>query len=174
MKKILSAILLIAIVYDTCGYYLCFRMMQQEVRKEIRKEIRSRISKEDLTRICIPVNNKTAIRWIKENKEFVYNQDLYDIVSIEVKNDAIVYYCINDIKEKQLIRDFEKLSKNKVNAPRSKTQLNLNFLLVFFFQSSENSLYDVPKEFRFPDLFHFYTSAIKDILSPPPEYSILT
>jgi hypothetical protein len=149
-------------------------MKQHEARKEIRKEIRSRISKEYLTRICIPVSNKTAIRWIKENKEFVYNQDLYDIVSIEVKNDAVVYYCINDLKEKQIIKDFEKISKNKVNAPSSKTQLNINLLLILFFQSPENSYSDVPKEFRFPELFHFYISAIKDILSPPPEYSILT
>ncbi|NPA67836.1 MAG: hypothetical protein GXO50_04415, partial [Chlorobi bacterium] len=113
MKKIVSAVFVFLFLFNIAGYYLWFGLQRYEIRKDVKTEIkkRMRLKKEALTLIIISEENKNEVLWIKIGKEFKYRGALYDVVSFEQKNGKKYYYCINDVKEKQLIEQFLKTHK---------------------------------------------------------------
>jgi hypothetical protein len=113
--------------------------------------------------------DKSAIRWIRENKEFIYNQEMYDVVKTKTENGTVYYYCINDSKEKQLISDFDKLSKKKTDASKSKSLIKSYNPQFYFFQTPDIQHFVITSEIHFQVPVHFYKSATRDILTPPPE-----
>ncbi len=109
--------------------------------------------------------------WVREGKEFRYNDEMYDILKSEISNGKVVYYCVRDKDEKELEASFEKLlKKNQDNQGRSKN--NSLKELSKYFPTAEIEIPSVQKKFDFNSYSSgFYKSIKKDILSPPPEIS---
>ena len=103
--------------------------MQYKIQKEVKQKIRKGLRDEDLSIIVVSVNDESEINWIKPQKEFRYKGEMYDVVNIKIENQKKYYYCIWDVKEKQLIANYNKTNNNKQNKERIKRISNI---LLFF------------------------------------------
>ena len=134
----------------------------------VRKQIRTGIRDSDLHVISIPVEGSDAIKWIKENKEFTFKGELYDVVRRENKEDAILFYCLKDSKEKSLIAAFNQ-----------KTRREHDFSRTFKKIISQSYVIHTIKHFLFNHQYRIlssyysflYKSRKLEIHSPPPDVS---
>lgn len=108
MKKLLVLLLLSTFLYNQVGYFIAFKLEQYEVRKEIKRRLKNSVPQGELTIIAVNSNNRHEIQWVKEGKEFIYNDSFFDVVKLEENGDEIIYHCINDTQEKQLFVDLDK------------------------------------------------------------------
>jgi len=113
--KIIALFLLLGIyLYITVGYTCSFFILRYKLKKEIKKLIKSSLSEKDLEVIRINKTELQNIKWKERGKEFVYKNNMYDIVKIENRGDCTVYYCINDKKEKELFSDLDNYVNNNM------------------------------------------------------------
>ncbi len=167
MKKNISIILfLLLFVFLSSGYFVYFKILQINIKQDIKLNIRNGLKDEDLTLIIIPADNKDDIIWTKKNKEFRFNDNIYDIVRFEVKNNKIFYYCINDIKERQLISSFSNIhQKNNILLRNLKRVIFNKFISnISVFVKNLNKM-----DISFPIYSDNYKSLIIKILPPPPQ-----
>ncbi|NOZ35224.1 MAG: hypothetical protein GXO80_07995 [Chlorobi bacterium] len=168
MKKYTSLILLIIILFVSNEYYLYFKYLQYNIHQEVKQEIKKGLDEKDLTLIIVPFNNEKEIIWTKKNKEFKYKGSMYDIVKTKIKNKKNYYYCINDIKEKQLITSF---SKN--NRRRKRTLYKIKQVLnnKYFFEKFSFQAAISKSDIYFCEHQQFYNSQTIEVLSPPPKFN---
>ena len=112
-KRYLSAALLLIFLFNVGGYFFYFKFLQYKLQKEIKQEIRSGLKEDELLLIIVPINEKNQITWVKKNKEFLYQGEMYDIIKTKNQNQKTYYYCINDLREKNLIANFNKNHNSK-------------------------------------------------------------
>ena len=84
------------------------------------------IPKSSLTCIIANPENLTKIEWERADKEFSFEGNLYDIVSIEVVSGITHYYCLNDQAETQLENKIAQL----LNSQNESVPLNGNAKLL--------------------------------------------
>ncbi len=166
MRKLISITLVFTFLFNIGGYYLWFSVIQYGIQKEIRGEIAAGVKDEDLTLIVISDNEESEIIWIKPNKEFRYNGEMYDVVKIKDLPGKKQYYCINDTKEEQLIAAFDKTHNTK---KESEKKVKRTFNYSFYLQPSIINKLVYPIGFTFPPINNFYTSSATEIHSPPPK-----
>ncbi|TWI80389.1 hypothetical protein IQ13_3066 [Lacibacter cauensis] len=85
------------------GYYFLYTFQQKQLKREMKKEMLAGISFSELE-VIDPSAAGTSFRWEEENKEFYLHDELYDIVEVRKEGTKTLYYCINDKKEKQLLK----------------------------------------------------------------------
>lgn len=107
MKSTVSFFLLIIFLFNTIGYFVVFKISQNQIRKEVKREIKMRLNDSDLHSIVFNKNELKKINWVKTDKEFVFGNELYDIVRTTDTGTTITYYCINDKQEEQLFTNLE-------------------------------------------------------------------
>ena len=108
MKKAISIVLLGIFLFNTTGYYVFFKIAQIEIKKEIKKEIKLSLQNDELTVITFLNSNINTIHWIENNKEFIYHNQMFDIV----KSSTIMkqHFIVLTINRK---RNYFKISKYK-------------------------------------------------------------
>ncbi|MCX6232259.1 MAG: hypothetical protein NTZ33_12030 [Bacteroidetes bacterium] len=169
MRKYISYISLFIILFNIGGYYIWFSVQQFRIQREIEVSIIKELKDKDLILIEVANNQKSEIRWIEPDKEFDLNGEMYDVVRIKFQKDRISYYCINDVKEEELIAKFK-------NTHNKKKEIDKNIKYVFNFQffqqqhSIINNKYS--SDFIFPSLVLLYKSKSIEIKSPPPKFII--
>lgn len=124
--------------------------------------------------MCFTKNEYENIRWEKQNKEFHFGNNLYDVIRSKTNEDGSVsLYCINDFSEKQLFSNLEKdVQKNSTNSPSGKTLQNIFKVLSGCYPNAILSGEVPTLIFRKKTsiLSHsFFTSFIGKIPSPPPK-----
>ena len=121
MKSTVSFFLLIIFLFNTIGYFVVFKISQNQIRKEVKREIKMRLNDSDLHTIVFNKNELRTINWVKTDKEFFHNKELYDIVRTSETETTITYYCINDKQEEQLFASLdEHINKHLANHKSSK------------------------------------------------------
>ena len=164
MKRIISSVLLVVLLFNIGGYYLWFTIKQHQLKNEIRNEIIKGLDEKDLSLIVVSQSDKTSLRWVEAGKEFRYKGEMYDVVKVKIVNKALQYYCLKDSKEQQLINRFSKTNSKKKNEKTNKTHLNnLYTAQTFSFQQKLTA-----SDITYPGLHIFYESAFPEIHSPPP------
>jgi hypothetical protein len=165
MRKFIPIILITIFFFDICGYQLLFNKIQHNIQREIKQKIRKELRDEDISIIVVPVNDESEINWINPQKEFSYKGEMYNVVNIKIENQKKYYYCIWDVKEKQLIANYNKTNNNKQNKERIKRISNiLLFFQVILITNIINSSY-----------FHYFDNPLRLITnyliipSPPPK-----
>ncbi|MDX1830090.1 MAG: hypothetical protein R3342_11145 [Lutibacter sp.] len=145
-----------------------FKYLQHNIQQEINNEIKEGLNEKDLSVVIIPLKDENKIIWTKKNKEFKYKGLMYDVVKTKIKNGNRYYYCINDVKEKQLITSFFRNNRRK-----NKSLLKLKKILSKKYLSNKFSKKISIKNTNIY-LFEnqeFYKSKILEVLSPPPEFN---
>jgi hypothetical protein len=168
MRKYISLILLIIILFISNGYHLYFKYLQNNIQQEIKHKIRKGLKEKDLSIIVVSLNNEKEIEWIKKNKEFRYKGLMYDVVKTKIKINKKIYYCINDIKEKNLIANY-----TRHNRRRNKVLLKLKKVLSNKYLPENYSINNKIKKANvyFAEYKFFYKSRFMETLSPPPKFN---
>ncbi|MCX6226116.1 MAG: hypothetical protein NTV01_15420 [Bacteroidia bacterium] len=165
MRKYIAVIILLIFIFDIGGYYLWYSLLQKNIQRDVNREIEMGINDEDLSLIIVPVNNESGICWIKQDKEFRYQGDMYDVVKIKTIDKKKYYYCINDTREKQLVDNFNKNNNSKKSAEK---KIRQSFNYQYLPQPFGRKIYFKCTDCLYPAPVFLFKSNKAEIHSPPP------
>jgi hypothetical protein len=77
------------------------------IKSEIKAIMKSNIPKDKIEYVVVHKNSRYYTRL--HSKEFRYYGRMYDIISENIEGDSIYFKCINDKKEKQLMKSISQL-----------------------------------------------------------------
>ena len=109
--KFITSVFLAVIIYYSGGYYLCFRLIQNHIRKEVKARVRRKINESDLTIVELTSRNVKEIKWVRKGREFTYHHQLYDVVNFRISGHRILIKCLNDKTEQSLISHYMQHSR---------------------------------------------------------------
>lgn len=89
------------------GYHFIYLFQQHEIKEMQELEVLKKLPRSELVRI----ENNDAIQWEEPKREFYLNNMLYDVVETTVEDNKIIYYAIDDQKEKKIIDQLSHISK---------------------------------------------------------------
>ena len=98
MRNLLSIGLLCCLVVPFFGTWSFLSYRKQCVRTEVKSALLSDLSKDKLVAVRIAKGDEDALIW-KDDIEFKYQNQMYDVAEVEVLADAIIYWCILDHAE---------------------------------------------------------------------------
>jgi hypothetical protein len=148
------------------GYFFAFRIKQLMNYRNIEKEFLNTKSKLTCQVITLRKGNESGIKWLKKDKEFIYNGQMYDIVNVKLSGKNIIYSCITDLKEKRLIADFEKQSRSANNS----NQIVRKIIQFYFLLPVPSfTVYRQPVVCSFFQPVNNYSSPVNSAISPPPK-----
>lgn len=122
MKLFAAIFLLVLLVFQSVGYFLVFKLRQNEIRSEIKQQILSGMPDDKLVLLKIAdsltnIPNKQFL-WIHKG-EFRYHGQMYDIARSIRQDGETWFYCIADTKETQLVANLEKKIKHEMEKNRT-------------------------------------------------------
>lgn len=167
MKKALAAILLSIIFISQVGYYFIYTIHQYIIKEEVEREMLKHIPDSSLE-VIIAEDLGSKIEWEEKGKEFSWNDKLYDVARIEIKNGKTYLYCLNDKKEKEILNDLVK-AVNK-NHDSKKERNNVKPVLIdMIVISSVEPVKTFSDSSPYGSLSVSPVSSFKEIKSPPPK-----
>lgn len=101
----------LAFLVNTMGYYVIFEVNRFLVRKEVRAA-----SGDNRAIHVIEIGNGEAVnelKWIGRD-EFFHRGKLYDVICSAERERSTIYYCIHDLKEQILLKEFQKVNEGKL------------------------------------------------------------
>jgi hypothetical protein len=138
LKKLPLIFIITVLAYSQVGYYFVIRHYQHEQKEFIKEKIFGNIDENELDKI--PVNDLKGVKWEEDGKEFNYKGHMYDVVKRKNVNGKEIFYCINDVKEKYLIDQYNLLTKhNSTDGKKGKSSPDNNINL-FVYTPDETSL----------------------------------
>jgi site-specific DNA-adenine methylase len=173
MKKATAILLLAIILFNSTGYFVYFKIAQIEIKKEIKKEIKLHLQSEELTVIRFSNSDINTIHWIEKNKEFIYKDQMFDIVRRSSDSNETTFYCINDKQEKKLFQNLEeqvlKQIENNKNSKSDSSKKNVdNIIKTYFFEENTLTVFQRASSCFYSIIEKTYTSVDVLISSPPP------
>ena len=178
MKKLFAILLISLFMYNYVGYLVVFKTVQHAIKKEIKTKIKGNLDNKELTLIKDPVyprnDQKRKLHW-KEDNEFLYEGNMYDVVRQYQMNDTIYYYCINDTRERDLFAHLD----DQVNEKMTGKSVARNLVKIFKLTIEQNYFIDITaytlltksKATVHNFLVQGYVPVNIDVESPPPELS---
>lgn len=115
MKSLLSLFIFFTFFVKMGGYYAFLMVERENIREEIEHKIVQSIPKSALKCIIANPENTAKIEWRRSQKEFKFEGELYDIVSVEIHNGTTYYFCINDKAETALEVKIDNLLENQAD-----------------------------------------------------------
>lgn len=157
-------------LYNQAGYFIAFKLEQYEVRKEIKQKIKNSVPGNELAVITVDRHNRGELIWLEEGREFLYRNQLYDVVRLETKGDATVFYCINDTQEEQLFAELDKHVRGQMETNSSDHKHSHEYTVKNYFTESMQVHFFI--DFTAVD-FPSFSEALPESFSknfvPPPE-----
>ena len=141
------------------------------IKKEIKLKLKGSIPNNELTTLIFDKATYTSIKWINK-KEFSFNDHMYDVVKIEnINNNNIKVICIDDIKEKLLFIQLDKLTKTNEKSKQNK-EFFLSKLLIKDYMPTNKLIVERFYKIinRFSLIKDFYNSFETEKPSPPPKF----
>jgi len=171
LKKLLSILILSAILLPSLGTWAWFKLQQQELRKEVRQSLFNK-NKGDLALLVFSEEAfASKLRW-ENDWEFEYEGSLYDIATHEIKAGTHYLWCWKDFKEMNLHDQMEELlAKSSTNDTQNSKQVKLSPFFPLFYQNYISwGLKGVQEQESQNQFGHhsLYPSIPQKPLSPPP------
>jgi len=104
LKKLFFIFFAVFFCLQLLNYAPIIRVWQYVIRHKVEKMIAKNLPNEYLHKIT--VSNSEKLTWEKPQKDFWYKGYLYDVVRTTQTQDSITYYCLQDLKETQLLKIF--------------------------------------------------------------------
>ena len=164
MKKTIAFILLILTFVNLLSFWY-FKLLQHQIKSEIKQSIVEGTYKDALT--VIDAGNK-SINWIEKGKEFQLDYRMYDVVRVEKKGSKTFLYCIDDTKEKQLIDNYTKTSRNSKSLRVIVKLISLQYIPVCYTLTADL----ISHKFKFAYTVSLYSSICNDLDTPPPQITL--
>lgn len=111
MRKNIIVILCCIALGSFSGTFFWYQIQKISIKKTISEYIDNGIEKEKLVLLKFTyADSETKLRW-EHSKEFEYNNQMYDVVEIEYKNDSVYYLCWHDKEETAINNQIRKMAK---------------------------------------------------------------
>lgn len=110
IRKILSILFAGLILFNISGYYFVFKCDQIRVKQEM-KGMMSRRSFSSQNEEVLVINPSTDRDFKMTDKdEILYHGKMYDVISTKTSGTSVIFRCINDTKEEQLLSRYNTYS----------------------------------------------------------------
>ncbi|MGB4847299.1 MAG: hypothetical protein WBP41_05235 [Saprospiraceae bacterium] len=123
-----SLSLLILFIANTIGGICFLSFHHYRINEYVESIIRDGNHNITLDELVITSDESDQLIWLKDNQEFSYKGHMYDVVCTDVRNDTMIYHCINDKKEESLINEIA----NNDNHPFPGQHQDSRIVLQFF------------------------------------------
>jgi len=174
LKKITAFVLLVALMVNVMGYFVIFQCNRFLIRHEMADLISSGAfsGKTDLIRILKNAPCEDLV--FKDKNEFSYRGILYDIVSEASSGDSIIYTCIRDDNEQNLVDKFalflhQHSGFQETTKAKPILALIQHLILQALVQKPSLPKTFPEKDFLFPVMICRYAPVYLPELYPPPE-----
>ena len=154
--------------------FLYIHYQKKKVRKEVKEMIISGLKRDQLTVLTFSLEEtKTLLDW-QHSREFMYKDEMYDIVETEDQGDSVSYWCWHDREETHLHKKLDDLvTQSMAGDPqnREKQQKISNYLKIHYLPSGYdwNPFNDPFLATHFHETIPTYQSILIPPPSPPPE-----
>jgi hypothetical protein len=135
VRRLISIILLFAILFNICGYYFTFIIIKQGFRKDFITELKYAIHEKSIVIISITDqemdSGKSSFKWT-EDEEFSYQGKMFDVITQQKQGALNIFRCLNDKNEEILLSKYEDLVKRHTDAGlpyKQKSQQLINQIL---------------------------------------------
>ncbi|MFA7381000.1 MAG: hypothetical protein WC150_11080 [Bacteroidia bacterium] len=102
MKKSIAISLFAIMLYNIAGYYAVYNVLNIQVKKHVWKLQKGQIPDADLLAFSPDITTDADFEWVKEH-EFRYRGNLYDIIRKTETTNSVVWYCIQDEREQEML-----------------------------------------------------------------------
>ena len=144
------------------------RHFQHEQKEAIKEKIFQNLKDEELQSISLSDNQN--IYWEEDGKEFLLNGEMYDVVKRKIINGKVVLYCINDKKEKELVDNYNLITKHNSSSDKNgKNNIDNSFNLFVYHDEKNSDQYFILAANKFYSFVSHLTESIDDNISPPPK-----
>jgi hypothetical protein len=115
MRKLISILLLTAILFNISGYYFTYLIIRRGYQSDFIRHLK--LDKNNQALLTLRITDSeirseaSAFKWTEEN-EFRYRGKMYDVISHEKKGSVNIFRCLNDSKEEALMAKYEGLVKH--------------------------------------------------------------
>lgn len=149
------------------GYYAVYIIQHIQVEKEMKAFIKSETGLKNLQQLILTADQYAAVCFIEED-EFIYDEQLYDMILKESSGNRIILYCYSDEKEEQLINTAKHFFNQGNNASKSSDE-QTDFLELIIKDSDFLSTTYEFQSIQSNVFFRPYSDTYND-LSPTPHF----
>lgn len=174
-KNIIAIGLMLSLLAPLIGGGFSFMYRRHQIRREIKGFLKSKLDTSQLLAFNFSSEeSKNSVKW-KHDREFEYKEAWYDVIQIEINENAIIYWCWKDVKETQLYQQLNQLSANffNQNTPFKHQQSKfINFIKSLFYKNIGNFIlsdYLIDYKLLYCKYFNHYSSLLFPPPSPPPQ-----
>jgi len=123
MRKLVSCLLLFALLAPFSGTYLYLAYQKKMTKRAVKQKMILGLDKKDLVWLTFHKNDVEGLLTWKHSKEFGYKNQMYDVVYTHHKQDSVSYICWLDSEENELNIKLAKLVKQLTdNSPDNKSR----------------------------------------------------
>ena len=172
LRKLFLIFLLIVFFFNIGGYYVPFLVIRFAIREKMDEQIKeNNSSQNELTKLIFNrTDNSNQLVWTKDGKEFSYKDEMYDVVKIKHEKDKIIYFCIKDKAENNLLESFVSLIKKNFGNDK-KNRFDFSKELSKYDLTVKNNLINVQLlNTLHPSIVSFYQNLHMRINVPPPKF----
>ncbi len=175
MKRLISIIFLSLLVMKIGGYFALVSVQQIIAREEAKEKIIKLLPNEKLVKLSFTRDDFAKIDWQEQDKEFYYNEKLYDIVRSEFNGKNHILYCLSDEKETIIYAKILQISKAQSDElPIKNTMASFLSLLILKYTLPQvyhfiGKVFILSKNKHFSFFLIHYSSITGLSFSPPPE-----
>lgn len=104
------------VLFFTSNYFF-YRLVDKNHKKEFKAYVLSNYAKTEIIEINPSelFTNSNRITWKDENKEILFEDDIYDIVSYKSVGKKVQLIVVNDKQEKELMNKYKAQFNNELN-----------------------------------------------------------
>jgi hypothetical protein len=170
MKRLTVLLFILTFAYIQFGYYSHSMALRSASRRKFEKSLLSALPDSfyqvfELNKIA------NEIDWEEEGKEFWLDDVLFDVAKRKVINGKMYLYCLKDTKEKQVVEQQLKLTKNNAgNGPgKSAKVVQFNLPDIILDDVYDNLFIATSSRLKYPVYAAGLLVQYKQPLSPPPQ-----
>ncbi len=164
--------LVIFLTAGDAGYWLFAVINQRTIKNEISEVIREQCVQRHLLELTFANNSspKKECIWTEEGKEFLFRNEMYDVVASIIKKDSTTYRCFKDEKE----TDFRFLVNghaidDDVSTPSIRF-FDPKIVKDYTGHDITDRFYSSAEQYSLPFVL-LYQSPTSDLCTPPPKFS---
>jgi len=164
------------VIYNSFGYLLLYFPASVLIKHFVHKSIKEKkINPDDLSVLAFSIsdlkNNKYDFIWKKPNKEFRFNDKMYDIEDKTVSGDSIYYTVYYDHKE-NILEELFSLQQKDSKKDKSQNTVQRVLLAGLYFEQIKHFAFNInvfdksnlPLDKNGADFLNYFS----DIPTPPP------
>ena len=163
--------MLLILFYTQLGYYGQFMILQWRMKEAAREAWLTTIPDAQLYRISLADINATG-RWEEEGRECWFRGHLYDVIRRATIDGTVYLFCLDDVREAQLIHQSVEVTRANQDHPGKKGTHPYLWKLGDILPAEEAAHSNPPVPIRQPDPTspqHRLPTRYADISVPPPK-----